>query len=107
MLCVQCATISPWAIIYRLCSSHGALVLFVASAGILGSSRTLAQEARREKPAKESGAVLYERRCQGCHGKDGGGERNAGVTDLPDFRKSDWHARRSDAQLQVSILDGK
>jgi mono/diheme cytochrome c family protein len=82
-------------------------VLFVVAAVVLGSSRTLAQEVRHEKPAKESAALLYERRCQRCHGKDGGGDRDAGVTGLPDFRKSDWHARRSDAQLQVSILDGK
>jgi mono/diheme cytochrome c family protein len=107
MLCVFCAIISLRTFIYHHFSSLGALAVLVVAAGILGSSRTLAQEVRREKPANESAAVLYERRCQRCHGKDGGGERDAGVTGLPNFRKPDWHARRSDAQLKVSILDGK
>jgi mono/diheme cytochrome c family protein len=104
---VFCAAISHCAIIFRFRSDHGALVVFILAIGILGSNQALAQEARREGTAKESAAVLYERRCQRCHAKDGGGERDAGVKALPDFRKSDWQARRSDAALRASILDGK
>ena len=107
MLCVRCAVLRLYALIFHRRSSHGGLVVFVVALGFLGSSSAPAQETRREKPAQESAAALFERRCQRCHGKDGSGERDAGVTGIPDFRKSAWHARRTDAQLHVSIVDGR
>jgi cytochrome c6 len=51
---------------------------------------------------------LYRRHCQRCHGADGsGGAAGKRLSDLPDFTDRRWQEQRSDAQLLVSILDGK
>ena len=51
---------------------------------------------------------LFQRYCVKCHGADGtGGPARDRLPGLPDFTKAAWQARRSDAQLLVSILDGK
>jgi mono/diheme cytochrome c family protein len=51
---------------------------------------------------------LYRRYCASCHGDDlMGKEWREFKPDIPDFTSAAWHARRSDAQLLVSILDGK
>jgi len=43
-----------------------------------------------------------------CHGSDGtGSPARDRLPEIPDFTKSSWQARRSDAQLLASILDGK
>jgi mono/diheme cytochrome c family protein len=61
------------------------------------------------RPAAEAGAgsALYRRYCQGCHGADGRGDRGGGVQGLPDFSRSAWQQQRTDAQLTVTILEGK
>lgn len=56
---------------------------------------------------KETAADLYQHFCQRCHRKDGKGERGAGGANVPDFSAARFLERRSDAQLVVSILDGK
>jgi mono/diheme cytochrome c family protein len=61
----------------------------------------------RDGPAAPAG-TLYRRHCQGCHGPDGGGNRNKYDTaDIPDFRRRPWHRLRSDAQIAAVILDGR
>ena len=51
---------------------------------------------------------LFRQRCVKCHGADGTGrEARDRLPEIPDFTKSSWQARRSDAQLLASILDGK
>lgn len=55
-------------------------------------------------PATET----YRSSCARCHGADGrGAEHRRGREGLPDFARRDWQSRRSDAQLTVSILNGK
>jgi len=63
-----------------------------------------------DRPAARGGpaATLYRRHCQGCHGPDGGGNRDKYDADaIPDFRRGPWHRLRSDAQLAATILDGR
>jgi uncharacterized membrane protein len=51
---------------------------------------------------------LYRQRCARCHGADGGGEsKRKRLPEIPDFRDPEWQASRTDAQLRISILDGK
>jgi mono/diheme cytochrome c family protein/uncharacterized membrane protein len=46
--------------------------------------------------------------CAKCHGKDGKGTPGRSLLpDIPDFATASWQARRTDAQLLASILDGK
>jgi mono/diheme cytochrome c family protein/uncharacterized membrane protein len=50
----------------------------------------------------------YARHCSKCHGKDGAGrDARSRLPNIPDFTDASWQARRSDAQLLASILDGK
>ncbi|MCI0457714.1 MAG: c-type cytochrome [Gemmataceae bacterium] len=43
-----------------------------------------------------------------CHGADGTGSPARGDRpEIPNFTKASWQARRSDAQIMASILDGK
>jgi mono/diheme cytochrome c family protein len=51
---------------------------------------------------------VYDRRCSGCHDDDGkGGALRHTSPQIPDFTSRGWQVRRSDAQLVVSILEGK
>jgi mono/diheme cytochrome c family protein/uncharacterized membrane protein len=51
---------------------------------------------------------LFRQRCVRCHGADGTGSRvRRRQPEIPDFTDPAWQARRSDAQLLASILDGK
>jgi mono/diheme cytochrome c family protein len=53
-------------------------------------------------------ADLFLRRCARCHGEDGSGSgRRAGGPNCPDFTNRDWQKHRTDAELMVSILEGK
>jgi mono/diheme cytochrome c family protein len=50
----------------------------------------------------------YQRFCASCHGADGRGSASRALTpELPDFTSPAWHQRRSDAQMTVSISEGK
>jgi mono/diheme cytochrome c family protein len=72
--------------------------------GPVGSHAARAEPASTDHvPAIE----LYQRYCQRCHGADGKGVRRRGPDGLPDFTRGDWQKQRSDAQLTVSIRDGK
>jgi cytochrome c6 len=71
-----------------------------------------AKPAAAERPAAPVIApetiALYARNCAICHGNNGKGKAaGAGAARVPDFTNGTWHGRRSQAQLAVSILDGK
>lgn len=59
--------------------------------------------------AKNSSApALYRRNCQRCHDQDGKGTRaKTYLPEIPDFTKAAWHRERTDADLAVSIAEGK
>jgi mono/diheme cytochrome c family protein len=47
-------------------------------------------------------------RCARCHDQDGTGRSGREhLSEIPDFSDHKWHLSRTDAQLLVSILDGK
>jgi len=51
---------------------------------------------------------LFRRLCVKCHGADGtGGRARRRLPEIPDLTDASWQARRADAQLLASILDGK
>jgi mono/diheme cytochrome c family protein len=51
---------------------------------------------------------VYQRFCVSCHGADGQGSAlRSRVPWLPDFASATWHEQRTDAQLKISILEGK
>lgn len=85
----------PWA---HVCLKF-ALFLVPPCAGVLAAAGTgRAQDA-------SAAAGLFQARCARCHGADGrGGDGRSG---LPDFTDGAWHRQRADAQLVVSILEGK
>ncbi len=57
--------------------------------------------------ARAGGAVLQQR-CARCHDGDGTGRSSRdNFSEIPNFRSHKWQTSRSDAQLLVSILDGK
>jgi mono/diheme cytochrome c family protein len=54
------------------------------------------------------GATIFRQYCFVCHGLDGKGTNARTVLPpIPDFTNAAWHRERSDAQLRVSILEGK
>ncbi len=59
-------------------------------------------------PQLSAGRSLFQSVCTSCHGGDGRGSTiRSRVPSLPDFTSADWQRSRDDAQLSVSILDGK
>jgi mono/diheme cytochrome c family protein len=54
------------------------------------------------------GAGLFQQFCLVCHGPDGTGNlMRSAMPPIPDFTNRGWHGSRSDAELLVSILEGK
>jgi quinol-cytochrome oxidoreductase complex cytochrome b subunit len=52
--------------------------------------------------------VLYREYCLVCHGPDGrAAEIRGRMPEIPDFTAAAWQSQRADAQLTVSILEGK
>src|SRR5438105_2932086 len=87
----------------------GAPTAVCAQAGSPKSSQRPA--ARPPAPAaagSAAGRKLFQQHCVKCHGADGKGSaaRNL-MPEIPDFTDASWHKGRSDAQLKVSVLDGK
>jgi ubiquinol-cytochrome c reductase cytochrome b subunit len=68
-----------------------------------------------ERPADDGVAVrtrvastLFQQYCLTCHGTDGRGTAmKAAMPGIPDFTERAWQESRENAQLSVSILDGK
>jgi mono/diheme cytochrome c family protein len=75
----------------------------------LAAGLCFAPRASAASQTADAGAErLYRRYCASCHGDDlMGKEWREFKPDIPDFTSAAWHARRTDAQLLVSILDGK
>jgi mono/diheme cytochrome c family protein len=68
------------------------------------ASRPLSQN----QGATPEGGRLFQKSCAMCHGRDGKGtDARESLRSIPDFTVRDWHQKRSNAQLMVSILDGK
>jgi mono/diheme cytochrome c family protein len=64
--------------------------------------------ARRPSQPNREASRLFQRFCARCHGTDGkGGNVRDSMAAIPDFSSGAWQAKRRDAQLAVSILDGK
>jgi uncharacterized membrane protein/mono/diheme cytochrome c family protein len=66
------------------------------------------------KPSSTAGAgapddrELFRQHCVKCHGADGtGSEARRRLPKIPNFTDTSWQARRSDAELLASILNGK
>jgi mono/diheme cytochrome c family protein/uncharacterized membrane protein len=60
--------------------------------------------------AAESSAVvdLFQKHCVKCHSEDGtGSQARDRLPEIPNFTDSAWQARRTEAQIKASILDGK
>ncbi len=79
----------------------------LAALGGLGVLATLVLGARCEEPAPAASG-LFRQLCASCHGADGRASRGRrSHPDIPDFTQPAWHARRSNARLLTSILEGK
>src|SRR5208283_2792450 len=77
-----------------------------------GSFRSPERPATRNSDPSAPGTpairALFQKRCVKCHGADGtGNEARDRMAEIPDFTDASWQARRSDAQLLASILNGK
>jgi mono/diheme cytochrome c family protein/uncharacterized membrane protein len=60
------------------------------------------------RPAVASERELFRQHCVKCHGEQGTGSRARPLQPtIPDFSDASWQARRSDARLKTSILEGK
>jgi mono/diheme cytochrome c family protein len=56
----------------------------------------------------QQGSRLFQRSCSLCHGRDGKGAiARDSLPTIPDFTVRTWQQKRTNAQLRVSILDGK
>ena len=82
-----------------------------------GGARSKPSESGQHRVAQESAPAalgtppvgeLFRQRCVKCHGADGTGSGTRDrLSEIPDFTNASWQARRADAQLLASILDGK
>ena len=68
-----------------------------------------AEEPSAPKAAETSAVTeLFQKHCVKCHGADGtGSQARDRLPEIPDFTSQTWQEKRSDAQLQAAILDGK
>jgi mono/diheme cytochrome c family protein len=84
-------------------------IALALTAGIVlastGTAQTVAAS-EGDASAREAKA-LFRRYCLSCHGADGKGDASGAVKGVPDFTRPTWQRKRSDAQLVVSIRDGK
>lgn len=52
--------------------------------------------------------TLFHRYCSRCHGSEGRGmNKQTKMPEIPDFTNSSWQKKKSNSQLEVSILEGK
>jgi mono/diheme cytochrome c family protein/uncharacterized membrane protein len=99
-------------------------ILFMISIGVQQLSAPIAVHAQADSPKslqrpapRQSGPTaagapaaggLFQQYCVRCHGADGTGKpARDSLAKIPNFTDPSWPAQRSDAQLLVSILDGK
>jgi mono/diheme cytochrome c family protein len=68
---------------------------------VVTSGGELADRVRR-------GTVIFQQFCMVCHGEDGTGNiQRANLPPIPNFKDPAWHKTKQDAELLVSILNGK
>jgi mono/diheme cytochrome c family protein/uncharacterized membrane protein len=68
----------------------------------------VARRSAQRPPGPPEAAELFRQRCVKCHDAEGTGNKGRErFPDIPDFTKASWQARRADAKLLASILDGK
>jgi mono/diheme cytochrome c family protein len=61
-----------------------------------------------QTPGTPATRKLFAQFCVKCHGADGTGKQaREDFPKIPNFTDQAWHSKRSDAQLMVSVLDGK
>ena len=82
-----------------------------------GEARSKPSESGQHRVAQESAPAalgtppvgeLFRQRCVKCHGADGTGNKARDrLPEIPNFTNVSWQARRTDARLLESILDGK
>jgi mono/diheme cytochrome c family protein/uncharacterized membrane protein len=66
------------------------------------------EQSTSSSPGTSDVEDLFRRRCVKCHGADGTGNKaRHRLPEIPDFTNPSWQARRDEAQLMASILDGK
>jgi mono/diheme cytochrome c family protein/uncharacterized membrane protein len=75
-------------------------------------SKSRQHKAARQTTPKATGTPaagkLFRQRCVKCHGEDGtGSPERDNLPEIPNFTNAAWQAKRTDAQLTASILDGK
>jgi mono/diheme cytochrome c family protein len=69
---------------------------------------TSAISLEKASPVKPATRRQYRQLCARCHGDDlAGGELRARGQKIPDFTRAAFHQVRTDAELRVSILEGK
>lgn len=62
----------------------------------------------RDQDESRAAHRLYGQYCVTCHGKDGKGtDMKTAMPSIPDFTDRKWQESVTDAQLLVSILEGK
>jgi hypothetical protein len=62
----------------------------------------------RDRAAQFDAKTYYAKNCQKCHGADGAGtDGRKTFSEIPDFTSKAWHMKKTDADLEVSIQDGK
>jgi mono/diheme cytochrome c family protein/uncharacterized membrane protein len=70
--------------------------------------RPIPQLSASENPEHSAVEALYRRHCVKCHGSDGtGNKKRSRWPEIPDFTDASWQARRTNAELTESIMDGK
>src|SRR5438445_592196 len=73
-----------------------------------GEGQLSAQTAAQAPAVAPAGRELFREHCVKCHGADGtGSPARDRLPEIPNFTDPAWQARRSEAQLLASILDGK
>ena len=61
-----------------------------------------------DRPAQFDAKGYYAKHCQKCHGADGAGtDGRKTFSEIPDFTSKNWQMKKTDAELEVSIQDGK
>jgi hypothetical protein len=98
------------------------LVLFSSGLFILGSPASAGAQKDPARPPQRAASRVPHRhtteprgavpplhqRCTRCHDADGTGQSSRdSLREIPDFHSHKWQASRSDAELLVSILEGK
>jgi mono/diheme cytochrome c family protein len=87
----------------RLSLSHSVALAMLCVAGC--EDRCQAQSKEASSTPAETAKALYQQLCRRCHAADGKGD--PATEGVPDFTRKAWQQQKSDAELMVTILEGK